>query len=127
MMKDKIVCIVCPNSCILSLNIDKDGNKSVSGNRCERGKVFYFNELNNPVRTITTTVKTIFDDYPVISVRTDKDVPKDMIFEVMNEINRFVLKKRVKCGEVLIENILNTGSNIIATKSITDGGIYTYE
>ena len=52
------------------------------------------------------------------SVKSEAALPKDKIFECMNEINKVVLKAPVKIGDVVVENILGTGVNIVATKNI---------
>ena len=54
----ELVCIVCPNSCKLSIS----ENGEVTGARCPRGKKFATEELTCPKRTVCTTVATVFDD-----------------------------------------------------------------
>ena len=117
-MKDlkELICIVCPNSCQLSL--DENGN--VIGNKCPRGKKFFENELTCPKRTLQTTVKTIFKDVRVISVKTNVEVNKDLIPDIMKELNNFVLDHRVSYGETIIENILDSGANIVITSDLLE-------
>ncbi|NCB33723.1 MAG: DUF1667 domain-containing protein [Erysipelotrichia bacterium] len=112
----EMTCIVCPNGC--ELTVDKNGETiNVSGNRCPRGIKFAETELIKPMRTICSTVKTVFPDTPVLPVRTSSEIPKDQIFAVMKEINRLVLKERIQCGDVVIHNVLNLGVDIIATSN----------
>lgn len=65
-----------------------------------------------------TTVATVFDDYPVLPVRTETEIPKDKIPALMELVNNFTLKKRVARGEVVIENVLDTGVNLISTSNM---------
>ena len=112
-MRD-LICIVCPRGC--HLKVDKEFN--VTGNFCKRGDAYGKAEVTNPVRVITSTVKI---DSLVISrlpVKTDKPIPKELIFDVMSEINKLNVKAPIKTKDVLIENVLNTGSNVIATRTI---------
>lgn len=113
----ELICIVCPNGC--ELQVDDEGEEiKVTGATCRRGIEFAKQEILNPKRILCTTVKTIFPDYPVISVRTSKEIDKNKIFMVMNEINKYILNRRVICGDIIIANILNTSVDIISTSSM---------
>lgn len=107
----ELVCIVCPNSCKLII----DDNGKISGNKCKRGEKFAHDELNCPMRSVTTTIATVFSDVPVVSVRTNGEIPKGKIFELMKLLNKVVLDKRVKRGEVVLQNVLDTGIDVITT------------
>ena len=92
----------------------------VSGNSCKRGAEFAVSEMTEPKRTICTTVKTAFPDIPVLPVRVSKEIPKDRIFDVMAEINKVTVKKKVKRGEVIIKDVSGLGADIIATSGVLD-------
>ena len=109
-----LTCIICPLGCALTVEFDSDGNVSkVSGNTCPRGKQYAIDECTNPMRTITSTVRC--EDGGVVAVKTSKPVPKAKMFDVMEQINSALAKENVKIGEVIIENVCDTGANIIAT------------
>lgn len=110
----ELVCIVCPNGCLLKVD---EKNLKVEGNKCKKGEEFAISELTAPKRTLTTTVKTAFKDVPVLPVRVSGEIPKDKIFDVMKEINKTVVDKTVKRGEAVIKNVLNLGVDVIATSS----------
>lgn len=113
----ELTCIVCPNSC--SLKAEKVNNVwVVTGNKCKRGENFAINEMIRPMRTISSTVRTIFPDVPVVPVRVSGEIPKDKIFDVMKEINNVLLDKRVKRGYKVINNCLNLNIDIIVTSNI---------
>ena len=80
----EFTCIVCPRGCSLSI----DDDKNVTGNTCPRGKEYAINEVTNPKRTITTTIRVSNRVDTVVSVKTSEAVPKDLIFKVMEEINK---------------------------------------
>lgn len=111
-MNKSFICIVCPVGC--HIEVDESGN--ITGNKCKRGLDYVKTELTAPKRIITTTARTTFKDMPRVSVKTDKPAPKELIYDIMNEINSVVIDKPMKIGDVLIENILNTGVNIVLTK-----------
>lgn len=113
----QLVCIVCPNGC--TLNIDDSGDEiKVTGGKCKKGSDFAVAELTCPKRTICTTVKTVFKNAPVLPVRVSSDIPKDRIFDVMNEINKITVKDKLKRGDVVIQDVLGLGADIIATSDI---------
>jgi CxxC motif-containing protein len=113
----ELTCIVCPNSC--SLKIEKVNDAwVVTGNKCKRGENFAINEMTRPMRTISSTVRTTFKDAPVVPVRVSGEIPKDKIFDVMNEINKVLLNKRVKRGYPVIKNCLDLKIDIIVTSNV---------
>lgn len=113
----ELTCIVCPNSCVLTIEVI-DGKIIISGNKCKRGETFALNELSDPKRTISSTVKTVFEDCPVVPVKVSSEIPKTEIFNVMKEINKVVLDKRVGRGYKVIENCLNLNIDIVITSNI---------
>lgn len=112
-MKD-LICITCPRGCHLHV----DDNMNVSGNFCPRGAKYAISELTHPVRTLTSTVKTDSHENPRCPVKSQQPLPKEMMFQAMEEINKVVLKLPVKIGAVIIKNVCNSNIDIIATKNI---------
>lgn len=120
-MVRQFTCIMCPLGCELSTEIViQDGAEkiSVTGNTCKRGREYAIQELTDPRRNIATSVLVIGGELPLASVRLDRSIPKNRIFDVMNEIKKQTLHAPVNAGDIIIENILDLGSNVIATKSI---------
>ena len=116
-MKRELTCIVCPIGCQLSVTIENGAVTEVTGNTCPRGKQYAIDECTNPVRTITTTARTT--DGGVIPVKTDRPIPKELMFECMNEINRAVVTLPAKIGDIVIEDLLGTGANVVITANMT--------
>jgi CxxC motif-containing protein len=114
MEKKDLICIMCPIGC--HVTIDKDLN--VVGNKCKRGVAYAIEEMTHPKRILTTTVKTISNKYPRVSVKTNKPLEKELIFTALEKLNKIILKKDVKIGDVIIKNICNTDVDIVATKQI---------
>lgn len=113
----EMICIGCPIGCSLQVEI-KGEEILVSGNGCKKGVDFAFNEIKNPTRSLTTTVRTIFKEMPLLPVRTDGEVPKEKIFQAMEVLNKVVIRKKVKCGDVVVEDILGSGCSVVATSTI---------
>lgn len=109
----ELVCIVCPRGC--RINIE---NGIVSGNGCKRGEAFAMSETTCPMRSVCSTVATTFSEYPVLPVRTDGEIPKSKIDELMKQINAIVVTSKVKRGDVIAKDICGADVNLIATASI---------
>ena len=110
----ELTCIVCPRGC--RLKVDDDMN--VYGNACPRGEKYAVQELTNPTRTVTSSIRVTNRPYTLVSVKTDKPIPKDKMFEVMKEIDKLSIAAPTRIGQVVKENILGLDSNIVITKNI---------
>lgn len=98
------------------MTVDFNNNEwIIGGNLCKRGREFAISEITHPKRSLCTTVKTVFKGIPRLPVRTDNEIPLEEIFNVMKHINMVTLNQPVHTGEVVIENVCNTGANVIAT------------
>lgn len=118
--KIELTCIGCPMGCQLQVEIEEDKVIKVTGNLCKRGEVYGEKECTNPTRIITTSVMVEGGSIEAVSVKTEKDVPKEKIYEVIKELKEITVKAPVKIGDVIIENIAQTGINIIATKNVEE-------
>lgn len=117
--KKDLVCIVCPLGC--KLTVEKDGDAfKVSGNECKRGYDYAIKEITHPTRMLTSTMKLLNSTHVRVPVHTSAPIPKERIFDAMNVINRSIAKAPVEMGEVLIKNILDTGVDVCASRSIND-------
>lgn len=113
----EFTCIVCPLGCRLRV-LHEDGKiVSVEGSRCPRGVVYAQNEIE-PKRTLITVVEVVGGDQPVVSVKTSKPIPKNLIPEAMCFLARVVVKAPVKAGDVLVKNLLDLGVDVVATRNV---------
>ncbi|HHT39515.1 MAG: DUF1667 domain-containing protein [Acholeplasmatales bacterium] len=113
-MEKTLICIRCPIGCTLTY---KDG--IITGNKCKRGIEYGLEEVTNPKRIITSTVKTTNKEMPRLSVKTNISIPKGLMFKIMKEINKVIVSSSKEIGDVIISNILNTGANLIATQNLS--------
>ncbi|MEG1256110.1 DUF1667 domain-containing protein [Clostridium sp.] len=114
-MIKELICISCPMGCHLKVNVE---TKEVTGNTCKRGEVYGINEVTNPMRVVTTTVKVKNGELPVIPVKTKVAIGKALNFKVMEVLNSIEVEAPVKVGDVIVENILGTGVDVVATRNI---------
>lgn len=112
----ELICIVCPKGC--HLKVDEENGYSVTGNSCPKGAEYGKKELVNPTRVITSTVKIEGGTYRRLPVKTAGDIPKGMIHDIMDEINKVTVQSPVAVGDVIIENVLGTGVNVVSAKNM---------
>ena len=115
-MKKNLICIACPIGC--HLEIDVSNNYSVTGNQCKRGEAYGKKELTNPTRIITSTVIIKGGIYNRIPVKTDGEIPKEKIFDVMDQLDNITVSSPIKCGTIIIDNVCDTGVNIVTSRSM---------
>jgi len=118
MEKHKLICINCPMGCRLEVTKTENGGWLVEGNQCKRGTSYAIRELTEPTRVLTSTVVIKNGFLSRLPVRTETAIPKEKIFEAMNVINKVVVEAPVKVGDVIVENILDTGINVIASRNM---------
>jgi len=111
-----LYCITCPIGCKLTI-AGSGYDIVVDGNKCEKGQEFAEVEMTNPTRTLTTTVRTRFPGVPVLSVRTDGEIPKNKLMEAMRELSQVVIEEELGCGDTVLEDVADTGVSVIVTSS----------
>ena len=115
-MKRELTCIVCPKGCQLVVELEGKEIISISGHTCKRGEEYAKTECTAPMRTITSTAAVIGGG--VVPVKTDKTVPKEMMFDCMKVINEARVPADATLGTVVVENILGTGANVVTTRNV---------
>jgi CxxC motif-containing protein len=113
--QDKLICIMCPVGCELTVTHIGKNVISVKGNGCPLGEKFAKEEFNNPKRVIITTVQVENGTRLLVPVRSDKPVPKEKLFEILQYLRKVKVRAPVKFHQVIVENIAGTDANIVAT------------
>ena len=119
MERKELICIGCPLGCNLTVEMDGGQVVSVNGNTCKRGDDYARKELTDPRRIVTSTVPVAGGNLPVVSVKTASDIPKRKIRECLCALKGVTLTAPVQIGDVIVENVADTGVDVIATKSIS--------
>jgi len=114
----KFICITCPRGCALDVTMEGEAVFKMEGNSCKRGIDYVTGELNDPRRMVTTTVRVRGGVHLLAPVYTESPIPKPRIFDLLAEIRKIELQAPVKFGDVVIENALGTGVNILASRNI---------
>lgn len=121
MTKKEITCIGCPMGCEIEVTLTDDGRiTSVKGNTCRRGEIYARKEIEAPRRIVTSTVRVTGSEEGAscVSCKTEYDIPKDKIFDVISELKETTLTCPVKIGDIVLSNAADTGVNVIATSNV---------
>ena len=112
-----MTCIVCPLGCSIEVKEEKGKITDISGYNCPRGKIFAETEFYNPKRMVTTIVSLEGGEYPYLPVISHGQVPKEKLKDCINLLKKTKVKAPIKMGDLIEENILATGINILAAKT----------
>lgn len=111
----ELTCIVCPNGCRLTVD-GEGGDLKVTGAQCKKGTAFAEAELTNPVRSLTTTVPTVFPDFPRLPVKINGEIPKNRIFDAMKVIKTALVTSRLRVGDIVLPDVC--GVELVATANM---------
>ena len=113
-----LICIGCPVGCALTVRTQQGEVVSVEGNTCKKGKIYGEKEVTAPARTVTTTVAVTGGKIPVVSVKTETDIPKEKIFDCIRALKGIQVPAPVHTGDIILADAAGTGTDVIATKTV---------
>jgi CxxC motif-containing protein len=112
-----LICITCPKGC--ELKVTREGSAILDvESGCKRGVLYAKEELLDPRRMVATTVKISGSAHPLLPVSTRSPFPKPRIHELLVHLRQVEVSAPVKMGDVVLSNVLDTGIDIIASRSM---------
>ena len=117
MTEKTVTCISCPLGCRVSVDI-KGKKIKTTGQQCKQGRTYAIQEVKDPRRVLTSTVRIKNGKRSMLPVRSEKEIQKKLIKKCVKELSKMNVKAPIKCGEVICKNILDTKVNIIATRNM---------
>ena len=99
--------------------MDEDKGKEIRGALCSKGLEFIRQEATCPVR-ISFTVVLIqgTSTIGVLPIWSDKPVPKQLLERSLKELSKVNVKAPIKVGDIIVEDLLGQGFNIIASRTV---------
>jgi len=116
--KKELICITCPMGCTLDVTHEGDTIVEVDGATCKRGENYAKEELTDPRRMVTTTVRVAGGLHPLVPVYTSAPIPKGRIFDLLEEIRKVEVKAPVKMGEAVLEDVVGTDVRVLASRDM---------
>lgn len=116
----EVICTLCPLGCkmLVTKNTGEEDSFTVRGQKCGKGRGYAIKEFLSPVRTLTTTVLITNTKLTRLPVKTKDPIPKHLVKEAADKLAQLEVKGPVKMGEVILPNLLGSGSDVIATRSM---------
>ena len=118
MEEKEIICVSCPMGCRITVRAKEGDIISIARNDCPKGIEYAKEEFTNPLRILPTTVKVIGGGLPLVSVKTEKAIPKRLLLKAMAEIAEIEVKAPIEIGQVIRDDLIGTGVRLIATRNI---------
>lgn len=118
MEKSEIICTNCPKGCRVKIEVEADEIINISGYECPAGKKYAIDEYKNPTRILPTTIRVKNGEFPLVPVKTAEPIPKSFVLKAMKVIAAKEVIAPVDLGDVIVENILETGVDVVATQNI---------
>ena len=115
-------CIVCPRSCVGTLTVHDDGRLETEGFFCKNGEKYAIDEYKDPKRMMTTTVTLKNGIYHLLPVVSTEEISRKLFPDCLEKLYHTVVTAPVKAGDVIISDIMGTGVDIIAAKSMKERG-----
>jgi CxxC motif-containing protein len=115
---DKLICVTCPKGCRLEVTHDGQTVIQVVDAGCKRGQDYAAGELSDPRRMVATTVRIAGALHPLLPVHTASPFPKPHIPDLLAELRRVEIQAPVTTGQVILNNILGTGVDILASRDM---------
>ena len=116
--KKEITCIICPIGCKIKMENEGRSLTILKGNKCKKGIEYARNELLNPRRMLTSSIRVEEGEWPLVSVKSTHPVPKDKLFSILKELHKTTIRAPVKSQQIILKNVVNSGIDIIATKTV---------
>jgi CxxC motif-containing protein len=114
--REMVICIGCPLGCRVTVLRDRKGKVTgMKGAECKQGERYVLKELENPVRTLTATVRTGDDGFPLLPVRTSRPVLKELLEPIMKETVKAEVIPPVRAGDIIVKNVFKSKADLIAT------------
>ena len=63
-------------------------------------------------------IKVNNGNIPMVPCKTEKDIPKSLIFDVLNLLKVLSVEAPISVGDILLENVCDTGINIVSTRTV---------
>jgi len=122
MTEKRLICVSCPVGCEITVRLEDGTIAGISGNRCPRGETYARQEAVDPMRVLPTNVKVVHGALPLVSVKTDRPVPRRAIEAIMRRVRALSVEAPVGAGQVLVDDLPGTDAQLVATRTVERTG-----
>ena len=112
------LCTGCPLGCRLEVDARDGDIVEVRGFACRRGERYAEQEHRDPRRPLATSVAITGALLPRLPVRTREPIPKPLVRDAVRALRAVVVAAPMSRGDVVVADLLGTGIDVIATRSM---------
>ena len=109
----KFTCIICPRGCTVEVN-----EEEITGYNCPRGLAYVKEEITDPKRSVSSTVRLVGCRLTRVPVKTDKPIEKALVRQAVKLLNSVEISPPLTEGDIVLKNILGTGVNFVVSRRI---------
>ena len=114
----EFICVTCPVGCSIEAVVEGQDLVEMRGQACARGESFVHEELTDPRRMLTTTVRVRGGKLPLVPVRSSAPLPQHLLMEVARALRQVELAAPVHERQVVLENVLDTRVDIVTSRPL---------
>jgi CxxC motif-containing protein len=118
----EFICVTCPVGCTIEAIVEGGELMGTKGQACARGQAFVREELSDPRRTLTTTVRVRGGEWPLVPVRSAAPLPKGLVLQVAARLRQVEVAAPVAERQVILPDALGTGIDIVASREVAAAG-----
>ncbi len=116
--KKTIICVKCPLGCEIEASYTDKRTINMEGARCKEGRDYTRKEIFNPERTLIHHVKVENGKIPLVSVRSEDEIPRSKLFSVIEILNKKSIEAPISKGDTILSEPIGLDTDIIATKTV---------
>lgn len=114
-MDNTINCQVCNLNCEITIEEVND-HIEITGNKCGRGHQFALKHLDESEQVVAGRCLLLGGQMGRLPVVTSKKIPGHLMNQALKIIQHTSIKAPVTRGQIIIENILDTGADVVAQR-----------
>lgn len=101
-------------------SLDNKGSSIIKNDKCDKKVIINIENGQNLKKGILTTLVRVkgASEYRVVSVKSSAPIEKSLWIECSKALSRIYVGPEIEIGDVVCKNILNTGVDIICTRSV---------
>ena len=111
-------CPRCTNACMITYTMEFDKILSIKNAACPKGEQFIYEQAKMPDSIVTAKVFVKNGMTSLAEVKTSKPVPGYLVNEIKDKLKKLELTAPLTFGQVLAENYLNSGADLISRSNI---------
>ena len=113
----ELTCIRCPMGCVMNIE-EKNGEYTVTGNTCPRGKEYAISEMTDPVRTFSVCLRLEGGGRGAAAVSVVSTGTIPYLLTLGKAARGMVLTAPVEQGQKIAKNVAGSGADLITLDKV---------